>query len=95
MSGTWTPLREHNVWWSQETYCVHQLDNIKDICGWASFSFIVTVTSNYILYYSHSNYLCPALLEIVSTKYTSLLSSRFLFNLPTRVPAKKSKLSLY
>jgi len=34
--------------------------------------------------------LCPALLQIISTEYTSLLPSRFLFNLLTPLSAKKS-----
>ena len=32
-TGTRTPPREYNAWWSQETLSVYQLVDKKDICG--------------------------------------------------------------
>ena len=32
-TGTRTPPREYNAWWSQETLIIYRLDDKKDICG--------------------------------------------------------------
>ena len=32
-TGTRTPPREYNAWWSQETLSIYRLDDKKDICG--------------------------------------------------------------
>jgi len=31
-TGTQTPPREYNAWWSQETLSVYRLDDKEDIC---------------------------------------------------------------
>ena len=80
-TGTRTPPREYNAWWSQETLSVYRLYDKKDICGLASL--VLFSQSLKFLYFNVHN-------QIISTKYTSLLSSRFPFNLLTRMSAKKS-----
>ena len=69
---TRTPPREYTAWWSQAMLSVYRLDDKKDICGLASLVLFSQSLQIFIMYYSQSIYLCPALSQIVSTIYTSL-----------------------